>query len=72
MRARVQALFGVIFAIGGIFFQLVAGILGEMIPYRMVAFLLGMLTFTSMIFLIVIPKKDNTPIYAAQRITEEQ
>ncbi|MBS5315230.1 MAG: MFS transporter [Clostridiales bacterium] len=72
MRARVQALFGVIFAIGGIFFQLVAGILGEMIPYRMVAFLLGMLTFTSMIFLIVIPKKDNAPIYAAQRITEEQ
>ena len=72
MRARVQALFGVIFAIGGIFFQLVAGILGEMIPYRIVAFLLGMLTFTSMIFLIVIPKKDNAPIYAAQRITEEQ
>lgn len=72
MRARVQALFGVVFAIGGIFFQLVAGILGEMMPYRMVAFLLGMLTFTSMIFLIVIPKKDNAPIYAAQRITEEQ
>lgn len=72
MRARVQALFGVIFAIGGIFFQLVVGILGEIMPYRMVAFLLGMLTFISMIFLIVIPKKDNAPIYAAQRTTEEE
>ena len=72
IRARVQALFGVIFAIGGIVFQLVAGVLGEIMPYRVVAFLLGILTFMSMIVFIVIPKKDNAPIYAAQRITEEQ
>jgi len=68
IRARVQALFGVIFAIGGIFFQLVAGILGEIMPYRWVAFLLGTITLISMIFLIVIPKKDNAPVYEAQRI----
>ncbi|MGL4799772.1 MAG: MFS transporter, partial [Cellulosilyticaceae bacterium] len=67
MRARIQALFGVIFALGGIFFQLVAGVLGEWIPYRMVALLLGTLTFISMIILIVLPKKDNAPIYAAER-----
>ncbi|MGL5675834.1 MAG: MFS transporter [Cellulosilyticaceae bacterium] len=67
MRARIQALFGVIFALGGIFFQLVAGVLGEWIPYRMVALLLGALTFISMIILIVLPKKDNAPIYAAER-----
>lgn len=70
IRARVQALFGVIFAIGGIFFQLVAGLLGEIMPYRMVALLLSTITLISMIFLIVIPKKDNAPIYAAQRIRE--
>ncbi|MEG0708548.1 MAG: MFS transporter [Cellulosilyticaceae bacterium] len=72
MRARIQALFGVIFAIGGILFQLVAGILGEMMPYRIVAFLLGVITFGSMILLIFIPKKDNAPIYAAERITKEE
>ncbi|MEG2896439.1 MAG: MFS transporter [Niameybacter sp.] len=72
MRARIQALFGVIFAIGGILFQLVAGILGEMMPYRIVAFLLGVITFGSMILLIFIPKKDNAPIYGAERITKEE
>lgn len=68
IRARVQALFSVIFAIGGIAFQLVAGLLGEILPYRVVAFLLGMLTLISMIFLIIIPRKDNEPIYAAERV----
>lgn len=72
MRARIQALFSAIFAIGGILFQLVAGILGEFLPYRVVAFLLGTLTLVSMIFLIVIPKKDNGPIYAAERKTANE
>lgn len=72
MRARIQALFGVIFAVGGIFFQLIAGILGEIMPYRIVAFLLGAMTLVSMILIIVIPKKDNGPIYAAERVAEAQ
>ncbi|MEG0578811.1 MAG: MFS transporter, partial [Niameybacter sp.] len=71
IRARVQALFSTIFAVGGITFQFVAGILGEFLPYRMVAFLLGTLTLVSMICLIVIPKKDNGPIYAAERTSVE-
>nr|WP_307992074.1 MFS transporter [uncultured Niameybacter sp.] len=70
MRARIQGLFDVIFSIGGILFQFVAGVLGEIIPYRIVACLLGLLTLISMIILIVIPRKDNEPIYKAQRICE--
>lgn len=65
MRARVNAIFCVIFSIGGILFQLLAGILGEFLPYKTVAFLLGILTLTSVFLLIVKPKKENKPIYEA-------
>lgn len=71
MRARINALFGVIFAIGGILFQLLAGLLGLILPYRIVALLLGFMTFISMIFLIWIPKDDNKKIYEATRAEAE-
>ncbi|MDF2587550.1 MAG: Major Facilitator Superfamily [Anaerocolumna sp.] len=71
MRARINALFGVIFAIGGILFQLLAGLLGLILPYRIVALLLGFMTFISMIFLIWIPKDDNKKIYEATRVEAE-
>jgi MFS transporter, DHA3 family, macrolide efflux protein len=71
MRARINALFGVIFAIGGILFQLLAGLLGLILPYRIVALLLGFMTFISLIFLIWIPKDDNKKIYEATRVEAE-
>lgn len=37
MRARVHAFFSVIMSIGGILFQLLAGILGQIMPYRYAA-----------------------------------
>ena len=67
MRARVNGLFQVIFAIGGIFFQLLAGVLGQILPYKIAALILGLVTFMSMILLIVIPKNQNRPIYEAVR-----
>jgi MFS family permease len=72
MRARVNALFGVIFAIGGIFFQLLAGILGQILPYRIAALILGLLTFTCMFILIWRPKEDNRRIYEATRVKTEE
>ena len=49
------------------FFQLLAGILGQIIPYKIAALILGMVTLVSMILLIVIPKHQNRPIYEAVR-----
>jgi MFS family permease len=68
MRARVNALFGVIFAIGGILFQLLAGLLGQVLPYRLVALILGLLTFSSMFIFIWLPKTENRKVYEATRV----
>lgn len=65
MRARVNAIFSVIFSIGGIFFQLAAGWLGMVMPYRTAALVLGLLTLVSMVIFIAIQGKDNRPVYEA-------
>lgn len=72
MRARVNALFNVIFAVGGILFQILAGLLGLFIPYRIVALILGLVTFISMIIFIWLPKEVNKTVYEATRIEESQ
>lgn len=65
MRARVNALFSVIFSVGGIFFQLAAGALGQVLPYRIVGLILGMVTFICIFIFIIIPDKNNRPVYEA-------
>lgn len=72
MRARVNALFNVIFAVGGILFQILAGLLGLFIPYRIVALILGLVTFISMIVFIWLPKEVNKTVYEATRTEESQ
>lgn len=67
MRARVNAFFNVLFAVGGVSFQFLAGLLGQMIPYRAVALLLGSVTIGSMFFLIVLPVEENRPVFEAKR-----
>lgn len=67
MRARVNALFSVIFAVGGVCFQFLAGVLGDLMPYRAVVLLLSAITIGSMFFLIVLPSKENRPVYEAVR-----
>lgn len=67
MRARVNALFNSIFAIGGILFQLIAGLLGQVLPYRIAALILGLVTFISMIIFIWLPKEHNRRVYEAVR-----
>ena len=65
IRARVNAIFNVIFSIGGILFQLAAGWLGTVLPYRAAALLLGLLTLVSVFIFIIIPGKHNRPVYEA-------
>ena len=65
MRARINAFFSVIFALGSVISQLLAGMLGELLPYRVAALLLAMIPLTFVFFLIILPKKENQPIYEA-------
>lgn len=71
MRARVNAFFNVAISVGGVVFQLLAGVLGQVMPYRIAALLLGLVTLVSMFVLIVIPAKDNRPVYEAVREKED-
>jgi MFS family permease len=72
MRARINALFGVIFSIGGILFQLLAGLLGQILPYRIVALILGLATFCCMFIFIWLPKEENRKVYEATRVKTEE
>ncbi|MCM1040351.1 MAG: MFS transporter [Ruminococcus sp.] len=67
MRARVNAFFNSLFALGGVSFQFLTGILAQVIPYRAAAILLSVLTIGSMFFLIVRPKAENRAVYEAVR-----
>ena len=67
MRARVNALFQVFFAVGGIVFQLIAGGLGQVLPYRVVTVILGITGLTAIWFLIVLPDEENRKVYEAVR-----
>lgn len=67
MRARVNAFFNVLFAVGGVAFQFLAGALGQLIPYRAVAVLLGGMGVGNVFLFIVLPAADNRPVYEAER-----
>lgn len=68
IRARVNALFNAIFSIGGIFFQVMAGILGEIMPYRAVIIVMGVVSLVAVWILIVKPDSENRKVYEAVRV----
>lgn len=67
MRARINALFNAIIALGGIAFQMLAGVLGQYMSYRLAVTLLSLLGLISIILLIVVPAQDNRRVYEAVR-----
>lgn len=67
MRARVNAFFNVLFAVGGVCFQFLAGALGQILPYRAVAVLLSVVALGSIFLFIVLPAADNRPVFEAVR-----
>ncbi len=67
IRARVNALFSALFSVGGIFFQILAGALGEILPYRTVILILGFISLLAIWVLIIIPSKVNRTVYEAVR-----
>ena len=57
--------FNMIFAVGSVIFQLIAGGMGQVMPYRMAVVILSAFTLGCMVILIVIPAQENRPVYEA-------
>ena len=70
MRARVNALFSSLFSVGGIFFQIFAGLLGDILPYRAVIIVMGVITYGAIWILILQPAEVNRKVYEAVRKNE--
>lgn len=71
MRARVNAFFNAMFSIGGVLFRLMAGWMGTVMPYRAILPVIGSIGLVSMVVLIVLPGRDNRPVYEAVRRRNE-
>lgn len=67
MRARVNAFFNMVIAVGCVVFQLLAGVMGQWMSYRMAVVLLSAFGMLCMVILIVLPAKENRRIYEAVR-----
>lgn len=67
MRARVNAFFNMVISVGCVVFQLAAGVMGQRMSYRIAVVLLSAFGMLCMVGLIVIPAKENRPIYEAVR-----
>ena len=67
MRARVNAVFNAIFSVGGILFQIFAGMLGETLPYRTVIVIMGMIGLAAIWVFIIRPGEENRKVYEAVR-----
>ena len=66
IRARVNALSGMLIAVAIIVFNLLAGALGQVMSYRKAILILGAFGLLSIVILIVIPGKDVRKVYEAQ------
>ena len=67
MRARVNAVFNAVFSVGGILFQIFAGILGEVLPYRTVIIIMSMIGLAAIWVFIIRPSDVNRKVYEAVR-----
>lgn len=67
MRARVNAFFNMAMSFGCVIFQLAAGSMGQWMSYRREVVLISSFGMLCMVVLIVLPAKENRPIYEAVR-----
>lgn len=67
MRARVNALFDTMGACAMLLFQLLAGALGQALPYRAGVALISVATLLAAVAFIIVPAKQNRPVYEAVR-----
>ena len=55
------------FAAGSVLFQMAAGLMGQVMPYRAAVVILAVFTLACMEVLIILPAKENRPVYEAVR-----
>lgn len=67
IRGRIESIMSTLISSGMIIFELFAGFLGEILPLRIAALIVGIIGFITLIILIYIPSKENRPIYEATR-----
>lgn len=67
VRARVMSLFNVLITFGVMIVQLMAGALGEVMPYRFVSLSFGLVGLSACYFLIIRQKTRITPIYETEK-----
>lgn len=67
LRARVNALCNVVFALGSILCHLGAGLLGQVMDYRLAVVLITCAGAAAMIGFIFLRGEDNRPVYEATR-----
>ncbi len=67
IRARVNALFNAMFSVGGVLFQIIAGVLGEFLSYRSMILILGFIGLAAIWALIIRPGNVNRTVYEAER-----
>lgn len=70
-RVRTNAIFSFLCSLSYIVFQLLAGVLGEVMEYGKATLIIGSVSVTSMLFLIVAGKKHTKPVYCAERAESE-
>ena len=67
MRARVNAFFDMICAVVMLLFQLLAGWLGQVLPYRAGVVILSAVTLAAFARFILLPARQNRPVYESER-----
>ena len=70
MRARINGLFNVLMNMGIVLVQLLAGVLGEIFPYRFVTLGFSTVAFICILIFIVRNKEDVRKIYEYERTNE--
>lgn len=70
MRAKVNAVFNVIFSFSMIIMQLFSGILGDKISYRIVVIIMSLIGMAGIFVFIVLPSDENRKVYESIRAKE--
>ena len=68
MRARVSAFFQMIISGFTMLFYLLAGVLGQIMPYKYGVIMLGIFTMMALVVFIIIPGEQNRKVYEAERV----
>jgi MFS family permease len=63
VRARVEAVFSVMIAIGTMLIRLIAGALGEVLPYPAITIMLSLLALSCVYAFVIRHKRDISAIY---------